>query len=117
MDAAGAVLDDDQGVEAVEQLGSSTVGRVLFVADDDTSIKVSRQTRERLARLAADRQTTLKDVVEKLAAAAPTAAELAERERRARAVLAEHFSVEVTDVELAASARLREIIAGRKTAA
>ncbi|HEX9516362.1 MAG TPA: hypothetical protein VF940_09340 [Streptosporangiaceae bacterium] len=56
-------------------------------------------------------------MVEKLAAAAPTAAELAERERRARAVLAEHFSVEVTDVELAASARLREIIAGRKTAA
>ena len=53
------------------------------MAEDDTSIKVSRQTRERLARLAAERRTTLKDLVE----------------------------------ELAASARLREMIAGRDTAA
>lgn len=87
------------------------------MADDDTSIKVSRQTRERLARLAAERHTTLKEVVEELAAATPTAAELAEREQRARAVLAEHFGVEVTDAELAAAARLREMIARRETAA
>lgn len=65
--------------------------------DDDTSIKVSRQTRERLARLAAERGTTLKDVVEELAAATLTAAELAEREHRARDVLAEHFGIEVAD--------------------
>jgi len=87
------------------------------VADDDTSIKVSRQTRERLARLAAERHTTLKEMVEELAAAMPTAAELAEREQRARAVLAEHFGVEVTDAELAAAARLRQTIARRRTAA
>jgi len=31
-------------------------------------------------------------------------------------VLAEHFGVEVTAAELTASARLREMIAGRKTA-
>jgi hypothetical protein len=90
---------------------------VLRVADDDTSIKVSKQTRERLARLAVERHTTLKDLVEELAAAAPTAAELAERERRARATLAEHFGVEVTEAELLASARLREVIAARKGAA
>jgi hypothetical protein len=84
---------------------------------DDTSIKVSKQTRERLARLAAERHTTLKDMVEELAAATPTAAELAEREQRARAVLAEYFGVEVTDAELAAAARLREMIADRGTAA
>jgi hypothetical protein len=95
----------------------STAGRVLIVAEDDTSIKVSRQTRERLARLAAERRTTLKDLVEELATAAPTAAELAERERRARDVLAEHFGVEITDAELAASARLRQRIARRGTAA
>jgi len=89
----------------------------VLVVTDDTSIKVSRQTRERLARLAAERNTTVKDLVEQLAAATPTAAELAEREKRARAVLAEFFGVEVTEAELAASARLREIIAGRKTAA
>jgi hypothetical protein len=94
----------------------STAGRVLVVADDDTSIKVSRQTRERLARLAAERGSTLKDVVEALAAASLTAAEIAEREQRARAVLAENFGVEVTEADLAASARLREMIA-RGTAA
>jgi hypothetical protein len=87
------------------------------MAEDDTSIKVSKRTRERLARLAAERHTTLKDIVEDLAAAAPTAAELAERERRARAVLAERFGVEVGPVELAASARLREVIARRNAAA
>lgn len=87
------------------------------MADDDTSIKVSRQTRERLARLAAERRTTLKGLVEELAAATLTDAELAERELRTRGVLAEHFGVDVTDAELAASARLREIIAGRKSAA
>jgi len=95
----------------------STVGRVQAVADDDTSIKVSRQTRERLARLATERRTTLKDVVEELAAAALTADELAEREQRARDVLAEHFGVEVTEAELAASARLREMVARRGPAA
>ena len=87
------------------------------MAEDDTSIKVSRQTRERLARLAAERGSTLKDVVEQLAAATFTAAELAEREARARAVLAENCGVEVTDAELAASARLREMIAGQGSAA
>lgn len=87
------------------------------MADDDTSIKVSRRTRERLARLAAERRTTLKDVVEELAAATLTAAELAEREQRARKVLAEHFGVEVADAELAASARLRAMIARRETVA
>ena len=87
------------------------------MADDDTSIKVSKQTRERLALLAAERQTTLKDLVEELALAAPTAAELTEREQRARAVLAEHFGVHVTEAELAASARLRELIASRIAAA
>jgi hypothetical protein len=87
------------------------------MAEDDTSIKVSKHTRERLARLAAERHTTLKDIVEDLATATPTAAELAEREQRARAVLAERFGVEIGSVELAASARLREVIARRNAAA
>ena len=87
------------------------------MAEDDTSIKVSRQTRERLSRLAAERGTTLKDLVEELAAASLTVAEFAERERRARSVLEEHFGVKVTEAELAASARLRRMIAARETAA
>ena len=87
------------------------------MADEDTSIKVSKETRERLARLAAERGTTLKDLVEQLAAGTYTAAELAERELRARSVLEEHFGVVVTDADLAASARLRQLIADRQTAA
>ena len=87
------------------------------MADEDTSIKVSRQTRERLARLAAERGTTLKDLVEELAAATLTAAELSERERRARSVLEEHFGVRVTEAELEASARLRNLIGARVTTA
>jgi len=117
--AAGAVLG--RGVPApvgvAASLLGSTAGRVLAVADDDTSIKVSRRTRERLARLAAERGATLKDVVAELAAATLTAAELAEREQRARAVLARHFGIEVTEAELAASARLREMISRRETTA
>jgi hypothetical protein len=54
------------------------------MADDDTSIEVSRQTRERLARLAAERHTTLKDVVEGLAAEAPPLPAAAERRPRVR---------------------------------
>jgi response regulator of citrate/malate metabolism len=89
----------------------------LAVADDDTSIKVSRQTRERLARLAAERGSTLKDLVEELAAATLTAAELAEREQGARAVLEKYFGVVVTEAELAASARLREMVGRREAVA
>ena len=87
------------------------------MAKDDTSIKVSLQTRERLARLAAERGSTLKDVVEELAATTLTVDELAEREARARTVLAENFGIKVTDAELDASARLREMIARRNSAA
>lgn len=60
---------------------------------------------------------TVKDLVEELAGSVPSAAELAERERRAREVLAERFGVAVTDAELAASARLRDLIARRESAA
>lgn len=87
-----------------------------MMPDDDTSIKVSKQTRERLARLAAERHTTLKNIVEDLAAATLTSAEMAERERQTRAVLAEHFGCEVGPAELAASARLRQQIAHRNAA-
>ena len=65
----------------------------------------------------AERQTTLKDLVEELALAVPTAGELAEREQRTREVLAEFFGVQVTEADLAASARLREMIARQASAA
>lgn len=85
--------------------------------DEDTSIKVSKDTRARLARLAAERNTTLRGLVEDLASATPTAEELAERQESARRVLAQHFGVTVGERELSASARLRQLITDRQTAA
>lgn len=88
---------------------------------DDASIKVSKTTRDRLARLAAERGTTLKGIVEELAEATPipvTPAESpAEREAHARAVLAEHFGVIVGEAEMEAGRRLLEYIANRRDVA
>ncbi|MEZ0092516.1 hypothetical protein [Streptacidiphilus sp. EB129] len=84
---------------------------------DETSIKVSKAARERLNALAAERGTTLKDLVEDLAQSTPTADELAARADAAQRYLREHMGVEVTEEALAASARLRAAIAERGAAA
>ncbi|GGX83990.1 hypothetical protein GCM10010358_42730 [Streptomyces minutiscleroticus] len=55
---------------------------------DETSIKVGVATRDRLAVLAAERGTTIRRLVEELAAARPTRAEYEERATQARAELA-----------------------------
>jgi len=55
---------------------------------DETSIKVSAATRERLAALAAERGTTIRGLVDELARSEPTRAELQERAAQARAELA-----------------------------
>lgn len=54
---------------------------------DETSIKVSTDTRDRLAALAAERDTTIRGLVEELARTEPTRAELDERAEQARAEL------------------------------
>ena len=51
----------------------------------DTTIKVSTDVRDRLALLAAERNTTLRDLVEQLAAATATQAELQQRQDQAAA--------------------------------
>lgn len=55
---------------------------------DETSIKVSASTRDRLAALAAEQGTTIRNLVEELAEGRPTRAEYAERAEQARAELA-----------------------------
>lgn len=55
---------------------------------DETSIKVSASTRDRLAVLAAEQNITIRGLVEELAESRPTHAEYAERAARARAELA-----------------------------
>ncbi|MCJ0872621.1 hypothetical protein [Streptomyces sp. AP-93] len=54
---------------------------------DETSIKVSAATRDRLAVLAAEQGTTIRGLVEELAAGRPTESEFAERAALARAEL------------------------------
>ncbi len=58
------------------------------MAADETSIKVSAASRDRLAVLASERGTTLRSLVEELAQGTPTRAEYAERAELARAELA-----------------------------
>ncbi|GAA2109525.1 hypothetical protein [Streptomyces synnematoformans] len=84
---------------------------------DDTSIKISKATRERLSILAEQRGRTMRELVEEFAAQALTDEELAAREQAARAYLSEHMGIEVTAADLAASARLRAQIARRVDAA
>ncbi|MFE5826594.1 hypothetical protein ACFQ7B_33215 [Streptomyces erythrochromogenes] len=55
---------------------------------DETSIKVSAATRDRLALLAAENGTTMRNLVEALAESRPTQSELEERAAQARAELA-----------------------------
>jgi len=83
--------------------------------DTDTSIKVSKAARERLGILAAERGTTIRGLVEELAGAQPTQAELKERGEKARAILREHMDVDVTEADLAAGDRLLQAMADRTT--
>ncbi|MGP4000853.1 hypothetical protein [Streptomyces sp. 8N706] len=79
----------------------------------DTSIKVSKAARERLGILATERGTTIRGLVEELAGAQPTQAELEARGEAARAYLREHMSIEVTEEDLAAGDRLVQAMAAR----
>ncbi|MCT2588423.1 hypothetical protein LHJ74_00420 [Streptomyces sp. N2-109] len=72
----------------------------------DTSIKVSKAARARLGVLAAERGTTIRSLVEELAAGRLTRAEREARGQAARAHLREHMGVEVTEDDLAAGDRL-----------
>lgn len=58
------------------------------MAADETSIKVSSATRDRLSVLAAEHGTTIRGFVEDLAQGTPTQTEFAERAELARAELA-----------------------------
>jgi hypothetical protein len=55
------------------------------MAADETSIKVSVAARDRLAQLAVEHGTTIRNLVEELAQGTPTQAEYAERAELARA--------------------------------
>lgn len=68
----------------------------------DTTIKVDGQVRDRLAQLAKDRGTTIRDLVAELAVTTPTQRELAERAAAATGYVRDHINPRLTDADLAA---------------
>ncbi|GAA4989759.1 hypothetical protein GCM10023205_71170 [Yinghuangia aomiensis] len=62
-------------------------------------IRVSSEVRNRLAVLAESRGTSIRSLVQEFAESTLTDEERAERAKRTRAYLAEHFGVEVSDEE------------------
>jgi hypothetical protein len=82
----------------------------------DTSIKISKAARERLVLLAAQRGTTMRELVERMTMETPTREELAARAEEASRYLRERMGITVTEEALTASARLREAIAERSAA-
>ncbi|WP_457028629.1 hypothetical protein [Kitasatospora sp. P5_F3] len=66
----------------------------------DTTIKVSPDTRDRLAALAAARGTTIGAQVALLVEQQPTAEQIAERVTEGRRLMREHFGMTLTDSEL-----------------
>ncbi|MEU6521403.1 hypothetical protein ABZ892_00815 [Streptomyces sp. NPDC046924] len=78
----------------------------------DATIRVPAEVRDRLAVIAESRGTSIRALVQEYAESTLTEDERRERAGRARAHLAEHFGVEVTDDESAAMGRrLREAFA------
>ena len=79
----------------------------------DTTIKVPTEVRDRLAALAQERSTTIRDLVGALANAEPTAAERAAQMEENVAVLREGFGVELVDGDLDAGRAFWRSVADR----
>ncbi|MFZ3470728.1 hypothetical protein ACODT3_23020 [Streptomyces sp. 4.24] len=84
----------------------------------DAMIRVPAEVRDRLAVIAESRGTSIRSLVQEFAETTLTMEERRERAERARAYLAEHFGVDVTDAESAAMGRkIREAFAQQEDAA
>lgn len=66
---------------------------------ENTTIQVSRQTRDHLAQVAKERGMTLGQLVEKLAEEQPTAEQIAERVAADRQVVRDVIGVDISDEE------------------
>jgi len=83
----------------------------------DTTIKVDSSVRDRLAVLAGQRGSTIRDLVADLAQSTPTRGELAARHATATAYVREHLSPDLNDDDAAAGERFwDELEAGRRPA-
>jgi hypothetical protein len=67
----------------------------------DTTIKVSRETRDRLALLASERGLTMRDLVEQIARSMPTTTELEQHQTAAAIYVRDHLrpSFDARDIE------------------
>jgi hypothetical protein len=72
----------------------------------DTTIKVDSAVRDRLAILAAQRGSTIRDLVAEPAEATPTQEELAARQAAAAAYVAEHLAPGFAAADIAAGEQL-----------
>ena len=80
----------------------------------DTTIKVDSLVRDRLARIAAERGTSIRELVGQLADATPTAKELTARAQAATQYVRDRINPRLSDADLVgAEAFWREIEAGR----
>jgi hypothetical protein len=83
----------------------------------DTTIKVDSAVRDRLATLAAQRGSTIRDLVAELAEATPTQEELAARQAAAAAYVTEHLLPGFNAADVAAGDRLwRELESAQRQA-
>ncbi|MDT5024759.1 MAG: hypothetical protein QOE61_1185 [Micromonosporaceae bacterium] len=80
----------------------------------DTTIKVDSQVRDRLAQLARERGTTIRDLVAELAEATPTQEEMDAGAEAATAYVRDRINPHLSDADLAAGEKFwAEIEAGR----
>ncbi|GIJ29702.1 hypothetical protein Vqi01_48640 [Micromonospora qiuiae] len=80
----------------------------------DTTIKVDSRVRDRLAQLARERGSTIRDLVSELANGTPTAEEMAARAEAATRYVRERLNPHLSDTDLDAAERFwTEIEAGR----
>jgi hypothetical protein len=79
-----------------------------------TTIRIDVSTHERLAILAAERGTSIKDFVDSLVSGIPTRTELHARRAAAADYLREHIGVDLTDDDLTAGETFwQDLAAGR----
>jgi hypothetical protein len=82
----------------------------------DTTIKVRKEVRDRLARLAAERGISMGELIEDLATATYTREEIKARHEQALAVIREHFVPDFNDEDIAKGEQMwRDLAAGRLT--
>jgi len=82
----------------------------------DTTIQVTTETRDRLAAIAADRGTTVKDLVQELAGATLTGAELKARGDAAFEYIRSHIRPDFSEADRVAGRKLMDDLAeGRIT--